>query len=67
MMSPGIMMRGGEKYGDRETIHSYWIMRLHSTTFCLERREWRIGQFKAEMSEVGESDHCFVHNLAANL
>ena len=42
-------------------IESFLIMRLHSRTFCLERRELRVGQFKAEMSEVGESVHRFVH------
>ena len=39
------------------------IMCLHSRTFCLEEREWRVGQFKSRVE--GADDH-FVHSFAAN-
>ena len=63
VMSPGIMVRrGGEKCEDGDL---FLIIRLHSTTFCLERWERRVEQFKSEVSTVGGSDHRFVHNFAA--
>ena len=48
-------------------MDSFFIMRLHSRAFCLERRERRVGQFRVVISVVGESDQLFVHSLAANL
>ena len=41
-------------------------MLLHSRTFCLERWERRVGQFKSEVTTVEGTDHRFVHNFAAN-
>ena len=31
----------------------FLIMHVHSRTFCLERPERRVGQFKSEVSKVG--------------
>ena len=45
-------------------MDSFLIMCLHSRTFCLERREGRVGQFKSEVTRVEGTDHRFVHNFA---
>ena len=44
---------GGEKYEDGEMMDLFLIMHVHSRTFCLERPERRVGQFKSEVSKVG--------------
>ena len=48
-------------------VDSFVMIRLHSRSFFLERREWRLGQFSAEVNTAGESDQRFVHSFAANL
>ena len=55
-----------EKYVEGEMMDLFLIMHLHSRTFCLERPERRVGQFKSEMTRDEEADLRFVHNLAAN-
>ena len=44
-------------------MDSFLMIRLQSCTFCLKRREWRDGQFRAVTREFEESDQ---QNLAAN-
>ena len=56
-----------KKYEEGEMIDSFLMIHLQSRTFCLERRERRLGQFSVEVSSVEEADQRFVHSFAANL
>ena len=47
-------------------MDSFLMIRLQSCTFCLKRREWRDGQFRAVTREFEESDQRLEQNLAAN-
>ena len=48
-------------------IDSFLMIHLHSRSFFLERQQWRLGQFSADVNTAGESDQRFVHSFAANL